>query len=51
MKKPVRAIDMRRTATVLDFAVAVVSRLSYPLRLQFPYLSSPSCDLEWTMRL
>jgi hypothetical protein len=51
MKKPVRAIDMRRTATVLDFAVAVVSRLSYTLRLQTPYLSSPSCDLEWTMRL
>jgi hypothetical protein len=26
MKKPVKAIDMRRTATVLDFAVAVVSK-------------------------
>jgi hypothetical protein len=26
MKKPVRAIDMRRTATVLDFAVGGISR-------------------------
>jgi hypothetical protein len=50
MKKPVRAIDMRRTATVLDFAVVFVSMLSHSIGLRFPYLSSPSCDLEWTMR-
>jgi hypothetical protein len=51
MKKPVRAIDMRRTATVLDFAVAIVSTLSRNTEKRSPYLSSPSCDLEWTMRL
>jgi hypothetical protein len=28
MKKPVMAIDMRRTATVLDFAVVIVSTQS-----------------------
>jgi hypothetical protein len=42
---------MRRTATVLDFAVVFVSMLSHSIGLRFPYLSSPSCDLEWTMRL
>jgi hypothetical protein len=34
MKKPVMAIDMRRTATVLDFAAAIVSRLSRDIRLR-----------------
>ena len=51
MKKPVMAIDMRRTATVLDFAVLMVSRPLRILWLRRTYLSSPSCDLEWTMRL
>ena len=51
MKKPVMAIDMRRTATVLDFAVAVISTQSHGNFLRQTYLSSPSCDLEWTMRL
>jgi hypothetical protein len=51
MKKPVKAIDMRRTATVLDFAVGTVSSLSHITGMRLPYLSSPSCDLEWTMRL
>lgn len=50
MKKPVMAIDMRRTATVLDFAVAIVSRRARNFWLRASYLSSPSCDLEWTMR-
>jgi hypothetical protein len=50
MKKPVMAIDMRRTATVLDFAVVIVSKPSHDLWLCRAYLSSPSCDLEWTMR-
>ena len=50
MKKPVMAIDMRRTATVLDFAVLMVSRPLRILWLRRTYLSSPSCDLEWTMR-
>jgi hypothetical protein len=43
MKKPVRAIDMRRTAMVLDFAVggfSLGSRFSWKSRL---YLSSPFC--------
>jgi hypothetical protein len=50
MKKPVMAIDMRRTATVLDFAVVVVSKGLCGFWLRRAYLSSPSCDLEWTMR-
>ena len=51
MKKPVIAIDKRRTATVLDFAIGViVSRYSCGDWLRWTYLSSPSCDLEWTMR-
>jgi hypothetical protein len=50
MKKPVMAIDMRRTATVLDFAVIVVSMRSRDPWQSRTYLSSPSCDLEWTMR-
>ena len=45
MKKPVRAIDMRRTATVLDFAAGEFSRASHvnwdwDVR---PHLSSPFC--------
>jgi hypothetical protein len=51
MKKPVRAIDMRRTATVLDLACGTVSRVSHRTVVRSAYLSSPSCDLEWTMRL
>lgn len=51
MKKPVMAIDMRRTATVLDFAVVVISTRVHSDLLRQTYLSSPSCDLEWTMRL
>lgn len=50
MKKPVMAIDMRRTATVLDFAVVIVNKPSRGIWLCGAYLSSPSCDLEWTMR-
>jgi hypothetical protein len=51
MKKPVRAIDMRRTATVLDFAVVAISEtLSRAIELRWTYLSSPSCDLGWTMQ-
>jgi hypothetical protein len=50
MKKPVMAIDMRRTATVLDFAVVIVSTQSQGIQLRRTYLSSPSCDLEWAMR-
>lgn len=34
MKKPVRAIDMRRTATVLDFAACVVNISSTPAILR-----------------
>lgn len=51
MKKPVMAIDMRRTAMVLDFAVVAISKYSRGIWLRRTYLSSPSCDLEWTMRL
>ena len=43
MKKPVRAIDMRRTATVLDFAVKQFSRASHVNWDVRPYLSSPFC--------
>jgi len=50
MKKPVMAIDMRRTATVLDFAVVAVSKGLCGFWLHGAYLSSPSCDLEWAMR-
>jgi hypothetical protein len=50
MKKPVMAIDMRRTATVLDFAIVAVSKRLCGVWLRRTYLSSPSCDLEWTMR-
>ena len=50
MKKPVRAIDMRRTATVLDFAVREFSSLLLFDCAHWPYLSSPLCGCELTMR-
>jgi hypothetical protein len=44
MKKPVRAIDMRRTATVLDFAVRGISGLVARVVWKvLSYLSSPFC--------
>lgn len=42
MKKPVRAIDMRRTATVLDFAVRAGERIgAHSCPEYVAYLSSP----------
>jgi hypothetical protein len=44
MKKPVRAIDMRRTATVLDFAVRGISgHVARVVSKVLSYLSSPFC--------
>ena len=50
MKKPVMAIDMRRTATVLDFAIPMVSIALWHARMYASYLSWPLCDVLWTMR-